>query len=96
MLIQYYVCVILCVLEGWNVVTTLVFHSRHEKFCHSTHLTIGTQQSSERWKSGLCALGRTQCACILILIADSVSKRISPLFPIAGFIYAYNESYPAS
>jgi archaellum biogenesis protein FlaJ (TadC family) len=96
MSIAYYVRVVLCVLEGWNVVTTLVFHTRHDKFCHSTHLTIGTQQSSERWETVSCALGRTQCACVLILMAESVAKRISLSFSTAGFIYACNERYLAS
>jgi len=45
MLIEFYVRVIPCVLEGRYVVTTLVFHNRHDKFFHSTRLTLGTQQS---------------------------------------------------
>jgi len=40
MSIQFYVHDVLCVLEGWNIVTTSVFHS------HITRLILGTEQSA--------------------------------------------------
>ena len=56
--------------QGYTKMHGQPTNHQDDNFCHSTHLTIGTQQSSERWESVSCALGKIQRACILILIAE--------------------------